>query len=265
MKCGLLLSIPYTREGTMKLHFHLVLVLIMLCAVGCAAPTASLKVGGDDTTISGFIVPVKETFEEETGSPLGVVRIKAGEELAQLDKGKIDAVVTTSTMKGLLQDAALQGLALSPAALHQVEVGKNSTVIFLHKDNRIKQMNQKQLRSVFTGKTRNWRQLGGPDREIVVVLDATTTAENEAFIKNILKGAPLAAKFRSVGSFEEVRKVVMETPWAIGIAPSGFIAPGVKIPKTPKVTSPVILVTKGKPSPLTESLIDILHDAAYIQ
>lgn len=75
----------------------------------------------------------------------------------------------------------------------------------------------------------------------------------------------MVAKFRSADSYEEVRKAVMETPGAIGIAPSGFIAPGVKVPKTPKVSSPVILVTKGKPSPLTNKLIDILKDAAYIQ
>ncbi|WP_243370603.1 substrate-binding domain-containing protein [Geotalea sp. SG265] len=248
----------------MKRYFRAALVPILLYAGGCAAP-ATLKVGGDDTTISGFLLPVKETFEEETKVPLAIIQIKPGEELALLNEAKVDAVMATGSLKDLLHDAAQKGVVVPTASLHQVAVGKNSTVIFLHKGNRIKQLNQKQLRSIFTGKTRNWHQLGGPDREIVVVWDGTSAAENEAFIKGILKDAPIAAKFRSVGSFEEVRKVVMETPGAIGIAPSGFIAPGVKVPKTPKVSSPVILVTKGNPSPLTDKLIGILKDAAYIQ
>lgn len=249
----------------MKPFFLLVLVLTTFCVTGCAAPVASLKVGGDDATISGFILPVKDAFEEETNTRLNVVGTRPGEELALLHQGKIDALISTSSLKDLLQGAARQGINLPPSSLHQVSVGKNNTVILLHKGNRVRQLSRKQLWSVFTGRIRNWRQLGGPDREIVVVWDGSSASENEAFIKNILRGDPVAANFRSVGSFEEVRKVVMDTPGAIGIAPSGFIAPGVKIPKTPKVTSPVILVTKGNPSPPAKKLIDILHDAAFIQ
>ncbi|ACM19906.1 ABC transporter, periplasmic substrate-binding lipoprotein [Geotalea daltonii FRC-32] len=249
----------------MKPHLLLTLLLITFWTGGCAGPATTLKVGGDDANISGFLIPVKETFEEETKTSLSIMQIEPGEELVQLVEGNVDAIIATSSLKELLQEAALKRLTLPPASLHMVEVGSNRTVIFLHKNNRIKQLNQKQLKSIFTGKIRNWRQFGGPDQEIIIVWDSTSAAENEAFLKKILKESPMAAKFRSADSYEEVRKSVMETPGAIGIAPSGFIAPGVKVPKTPKVSSPVILVTKGKPSPLTNKLIDILKDAAYIQ
>lgn len=249
----------------MKSCLYLAILFITICAGGCAAPTKTLKVGGDDAIISGFLMPVKETFEEETKTSLSIVQVKPGQELVELASGDVDAIIATTSFKELQQEAAQKKIFLSPASLYKAEVGKNSTVIFLHKSNKIKQLSQKQLKSIFTGKFNNWRQLGGADQEIVVVWDASSAAENEAFIRKILKDSPVVAKFKSVDSYEEARKVVMDTPGAIGVAPSGFIAPGVRVPKTPNISAPVIIVAKGSPSPLFKRLIEILKDAAYIQ
>lgn len=249
----------------MKSLVRLVIAGSCFAAAGCAAPATSLNVGGDETTISGFILPVKETFEEENQVLLKVKEIKPGEELLELYAGKVDAIIATSSLQELLDEAAVKKINIDRASLHQVEVGQNRTIILLNKRNKIKTLSQKQLKGIFTGKFSNWRQLGGTNEEIIVVWDSSSASENDDFVGKILNDAPVVAKFKSANGYEEVRKMVTALPGAIGIAPSGFIAPGVKIPKTPKVTSPVILVAKKTTSPLVKNLIDLLKDASYIQ
>lgn len=254
----------------MKQYLYLTLLLLTLYAGGCAGHAKNvqpqpLRVGGDDAVISSFLQPVKETFEEETKTPLEMIQLKPADALRELNSGGVDAIIAANTLKELLHEAELKKVLVAPGSLFKAEVGRNRTVVLLHKNNRIKKLSQKQLKSIFTGKVTNWHQLGGPDQEITVVWEATAAAENHAFTRNILKDSPLLANFRAVESFEDVRKAVIETPGAIGIAPSGFIAPGVKVPQTPAVSAPVIIVAKGTPSPQMKMLIDILKDAAYIQ
>jgi phosphate transport system substrate-binding protein len=237
----------------------------MLCVAGCAAPEKSVRVGGEEGTLSGIIVPVKETYEEDCGITLNIVKSRPGLELVDLEKGSVEMIVAMQPLQQLIQEAAREKVVLKPESLRQFEVGKTSTVVFLHKKNRVRKLTKKQIKSIFTGKIRNWKQLGGANREIVLVWNNVAQAENDIFVKELLEGAPLGGKTLLAENFEEVRAKVMSTPGAIGIAPYGFKAPGVKIPNSPAIDSSVIAVTMGEPTPGTKKLIELLKDAAFIQ
>lgn len=243
-----------------------IIALCIGCAAGCAPSGKVLRVGGEDGSISGFVLPVKETFEEENaGVTLEIVRSRPGNELADLEKGVVDVVVSVQSLADLVRAAADEKVVIDPAGLRSTEVGKNDTVIFLNRKNSIKKLTKKQLRSIFAGRITNWKQLKGANRAIVVVWNLEAEAENDMFVKDILGGASFAPKLLTVNSYDEVRKRVMETPGAIGIAPSGYIAAGVRVPKAPVVSSPVIVVTKGEPTPNVKKLTDILKDMALLQ
>ena len=65
-------------------------------------------------------------------------------------------------------------------------------------------------------------------------------------------------------SMEEVRKMVMGTPGAIGIGPNGLIGAGMRVPKSPTVESSVVFITKGEPSPKVLKLIELIKDVEFI-
>lgn len=228
-------------------------------------PVKSVRIGGEEVVIGGFITPVKETFEEENGADLSIVHSGPGEELIDLAKGKVDAVVSTQSLSVLAEEAAREKVLIDPATLQQFDVGKNDTVVFLNRKNRVKKLTRKQLKAIFTGKVGNWKQVGGANRPIVIVWNSADPAENEVFVREILKESPVAKKLKSVGSYEDVRSRVMATPGAIGIAPRDFVSAMVKVPKTPVVESKVILVTRGEPTPDVKRLLDLLKDAQFIQ
>jgi phosphate transport system substrate-binding protein len=165
----------------------------------------------------------------------------------------------------LIRAAAEEKVTVDPARLNTVEVGKNDSITFLNKKNNIKKLTRKQLKGIFSGKITNWKQLHGDNRAIVVVWNQLAAAENEIFIRDILGDEPFAPKLLPVYTYEEVRKMVMETPGAIGVAPSGYIVSGLNVPTAPRVSSPVIVVTKGEPSPWVKNLTDLLKDMAFLQ
>ncbi len=263
----------YCFSGAMLLCF-------LVCAAGCAtspgggragsedAATNSgkvVRVGGEDAAINGFVVPVQETFEEENGLALTMVRSRPGKELVDLEAGKVDVVVSEQPLADLVREAATERVVIDPTLLRQVEIGRNSTVIFLHRKNRVRKLTKKQLKAIFTGRLTNWKKFGGADQHIVVVWNIAAAAENETFSREILDGAPLVAKVVPVSSYEEVRTRVMSTPGAIGIAPRGLIGATVKVPQTPVVAAPVIMVTRGEPVPAVQKLMDLLKDVQDIQ
>jgi phosphate transport system substrate-binding protein len=241
-------------------------IACLVFAAGCAPSSKILRVSGEDAAISGFVIPAKEVFEEENrGITLDIVHGKPGSELFDLEQGKVDAIVSVQTLADLVNAAVGEKVAINPAELRVIEVGKNDTVFFLNRKNSIKKLTKKQLKSIFAGKITNWKQLHGANRAIVVVLNSAAAAENEMFLRDILGQEEFAAKQLTTGSFEEVRNLVMETPGAIGVAPSGYIVAGVNVPKAPRTSSPVIVITKGAPSAHVSHLTDILKDMALLQ
>lgn len=228
-------------------------------------PVKLLRVGGEEGAIGGFILPVKETFEEENRADLSVILSAPGEELIDLAQGRVDAVVSTVSLPVLLAAAAKEKVLIDPASLQQFEVGKNDTVILINRKNRVKNLTTKQLKAIFTGKIGNWKLVGGANKPIVIVWNSAASSEKEVFQKEILRGASFTDKLKSVGSYDEVRSSVMATPGAIGIVPRGFVSKTVKVPKTPLVESKVIIVTKGEPTPDVKKLLELLKDAQFIQ
>jgi phosphate transport system substrate-binding protein len=219
-----------------------------------------IRIGGEEGAIGGFILPVKETFEEENDAILSIIKGGQGRDLADLDSGAVDAVVSTQPLSELVAEAARE----APAGLRQFAIGRNDMVVFLNKKNRVKKLTRSQLKAIFTGKIANWKQLGGPNRPIVIVWNSASAAENDGFVREVLKEADIAKKAKNVDCYEDVRTRVMETPGAIGIAPSGFVSSTVKVPKTPVVESQVIMVTKGEPKPEVKKLLELLRDVQLL-
>ena len=231
--------------------------------VPVAAPAQVVRIGGEDAALSGFVLPVKDAYQEENGIELSITRCLPGKELVDLEQRTVDVIVATKSLRDLMREAGRNTVTIDPASLREVEIGKNDTVVFLNKQSRIKRLTKKQLKAIFTGRITRWRKVGGANREIVVFWNKAS-AENDAFIKDILDGAPISAAAVPVGSYEELRKRVTETPGAIGVAPRGFVARGIRVPKTPTVTSSVVMVTKGEPSPAVRKLMDLLKDVQYL-
>jgi len=93
--------------------------------------------------------------------------------------------------------------------------------IILHRDNLVRELTREQVVAIYTGKTRNWAELGGPDRTITVVNKSASHSTLELFLDHFdLENAQVEAD-TIIGDNEQGVKTVAGTPGAIGYVSIG--------------------------------------------
>jgi phosphate transport system substrate-binding protein len=142
------------------------------------------------------------------------------------------------------------------------EIGRDRIAVFVHRDNPVGAMTKAQLRDLFTGKVRNWKEVGGPDLPVKVFLSSPGSGTRATFQKLALDGAEYsqqATDFRSsLASVSEVGK----DRGGIGIAGPTLlddVRTPVRIASAPAVERPIALVTVGRPSDAAQKVIEHLR------
>ena len=158
------------------------------------------------------------------------------------------AAINLFAVESGIEHARKRGVVIDPASLHRQQVAMSSLVVFTNKTNPVIRLNKEQLKGIFTGRITNWQEVGGEDREIVVLWGTETNFLNPLFQKTILDGEKITSRALEAGDHYELRQLVMEIPGGIAINTSGLIMPKIKVPKIPLIPLPIIAVTKGEPS-----------------
>ncbi|AJE04331.1 substrate-binding domain-containing protein [Geobacter pickeringii] len=233
------------------------LLLIMTAAAGAHAE--EMKVGGGGAPVDCILKPVKEHFEKASGISLNLVYSSATMSFRQLVNGELDASTAGLPYADLLAAARKENIIVNdPAAYIPTTIGKGKIYTIVHRDNPVKELSREQLKGIFTGKITSWKEVGGSDAPIIVVLSKINPATNAAYRKLALDDAPYSTDILDAGRFEDLRDKVASTPEAIGFGPVTMLDGTVKTVGTPEFSRPIILITKGKPSPAAQKLIDFI-------
>lgn len=245
----------------MKLtRFATIFALGLSCSIASAATVQEVKIGGGGAACKGFVAPLAEAFQAETGIKMTITPTSPVQGLIDLSAGALDVAVAAVPFDDMVAGAVASGLTLDPEKFTVTGVGTNHTLVFLHKTNHVSVLSKEQLKAIFTGKIRNWKEVGGADREIIVVWGSGTPGQNELFTRQVLDGEKVAASAKVARNYEKIKEIIELTPGTIGIDPQGFVSATTNNPKTPAVTSPVITVTKGKPGPELEKLHKFIRE-----
>jgi phosphate transport system substrate-binding protein len=138
------------------------------------------------------------------------------------------------------------------------QVGLNRTAVFVHPSNKVDKLSKDQLKGIFTGKTTNWKDVGGDDKDIIVVWGKGTPGQNAQFQREILEGAEIAKDILDTTNYAKIKESVSATPEAVGIDPFGLADASVKVVEAPVLTSPILAITQGKPSAKVQKLLDYI-------
>jgi phosphate transport system substrate-binding protein len=128
------------------------------------------------------------------------------------------------------------GTGINQAAAKAVDIGNSDITAPTHPelhDNRVavigfavvanpaitvKNLTKKQIQDIFTGKTTNWNQVGGPDQKIVVVNRPRSSGTRAVFVKTVMNGTPVNESGLTEDATGTVVSVVKQTPGAISYA-----------------------------------------------
>jgi ABC-type phosphate transport system substrate-binding protein len=119
-------------------------------------------------------------------------------------------------------DETMQEMANKGANLVVTPIAKEGFVFLLHKDNPINSLTQEQLRDIFSGKVKNWKELGGLDEPIVPV-HRNWDSGSQTAILDFMGDVPLTdmAEDDSIKVALSMGDMV-ETVWTTGTGAIGY-------------------------------------------
>jgi phosphate transport system substrate-binding protein len=219
-----------------------------------------IKVGaGAGAPTENILKPVKEPFEKATGMQLAIVSAGVKAALQDLESGTIDAAAAGLAFSDWLNFMKKEGAEVKdPSIFNPVAVGKDRIVVILNKENQVSKLSKEQLQKIFSGEIESWKDAGGSYTPILIAWGQLQQGTNSTFIKQIMDGKPIAKDILAVSSANDVRNTVVANPTAIGFGPGGIVNDTIKTPEIPDISRDITLVTKGKPSPKVQKLIDFI-------
>jgi phosphate transport system substrate-binding protein len=111
---------------------------------------------------------------------------------------------------------------------YRVAVALDGIAVFLNKSNPVSALTIAQLKDIYTGKITNWKELGGPDKPIVVISRETNSGTYECFTQFVLGKDKMLEKTEYVNSNPQAHARVSTTEGAIGYVGLGFVDEKVK-------------------------------------
>lgn len=233
-----------------------------------SAQAQTLEVSGSTVVVKDTVQAAASAIKEATGVEVKTVAMGSGRGLVALIEGKTGLAAISESLEEATASARkviaeTGSKAAIPANLVFHEVGRDRVVVFMHRDNPVNALTRSQLKDIFTGKTRNWKELGGADLPVRVFLSSPGSGTRAVLQKVALDGdefSPGATDFRtSLAAIIEVSKdkggIAAAGPSLLDDAKTSNL----KITAAPPIERPIALVSVGKPGESAQKVIDYLR------
>lgn len=144
--------------------------------------------------------------------------------------------------------------------LQEIVICYDGITIVVHPQNPINNLSLKQIRDIFSGKIKNWKELGWVDRRIDAVSREEGSGTRGSFEELVMRSEDIDDGIMVQDSNGSVKEVIATDPYAIGYISLGLVDSRVKAlsvdgiepslknikNKTYKVIRPFIYLSKGK-------------------
>lgn len=193
----------------------------LLLASPALAGTPLKCVGSTTITNVIFTADIKKEISEKTGVDVEAIGSSSGAGFKDLLEGKVACSMSTNTLEALMSKA---GLASNPGIkVHQL--GSDQVVPIVHRNNSVKtkSLTKEQWAGIYSGKIKNWSEVGGPDLPIVVVISADEgSATRQEVQKDIMGGAAYPDNVRKSTTTKDEVLAVAATMGAVGAVGKGL-------------------------------------------
>jgi phosphate transport system substrate-binding protein len=188
-------------------------ILTIASAFASAPASADVKVHGATTVTFGLMRPHKAAIEKTAGVDLTILPSSTSRGLTDLAQGRADIAMLAEP----LETAADSVNQKQPGAVKTEElVGKhvgNAYVEFIiHPSNPVTKLSKEQLAGLFSGKIKNWSEVGGANQPVLLIGEPTSSPHK--MIKDAL-ATSYPADMRTVQNTNQTAVIVAQAPGAL--------------------------------------------------
>jgi phosphate transport system substrate-binding protein len=209
---------------TMKKQIWMVAMLIIAISGFAFMPAPKkITVKGSDTMVILAQKWAEVYMKSHAGTIIQVTGGGSGTGISALINGSTDICNASRPMK----QSEMNKLKDRYASLGvEIPCAKDGVTIFLNEANPVKELTIKQLSNIFSGKTKNWKEVGGPDQDIKLYGRENSSGTYVFFKDNVVK-ADYAASCQTLPGTAAVVNAVSKDKYGIGYGGAAY-AQGVK-------------------------------------
>lgn len=104
----------------------------------------------------------------------------------------------------------------------EYKVALDGLSVYVNAENPVSKLTLEQLELIFTGKIRNWKEVGGPDAPITLYSRENTSGTYEFFKEHVLKGKDFAASAQTMPGTAAVLQAVAKDKNGIGYGGAAY-------------------------------------------
>jgi phosphate transport system substrate-binding protein len=165
---------------------------------------------------STSVQPFAELLAEDyiSHNPQSHIYVQGGGSTAGIEAVRTHAANIGMSSRSLLPDEK---------DLYALTIAKDAIAIIVNPKNPIQNLSLEQVRQVFSGKIKNWRELGAPPHPIVLVNREEGSGTRESFQKFVMGKEEISLESLVQDSNGAIRQVVSSNPYAIGYISLGLV------------------------------------------
>lgn len=183
----------------------------------CLAETLTLQ--GSSTFASSLMVPYQRDVEAATGHTLKVFPSKSSMGLIALLEGRADLAMISASLESEVEYLRVTRSDLPYQLLRSFLISKVRVAFAVNPGNPLRSATMKKIRQVLRGEVENWRELGGPDLPIQVVLVSDGGGVTRTIEAALFAGQSIAPRHTIKANFgSDVPKIVEQNRGALGLA-----------------------------------------------
>ncbi len=250
-------------------------VIIGLALVLVLSLSAGMAMAGQKITITGSttVLPVAQRAAEvfmktHPQVSISVAGTGSGDGIKSIIDGTADIGDASRDMK---KKEVARAKAKGVTPVRHV-VGLDCIVPVVHPSNPVSNLTLAQLAAIYTGKIKNWSQVGGLDKVIVVISRDSSSGTYEVWHKRVLKKARVRPDAQLQASNGAVATAVSGNKYAIGYVGIGYLTPRLKaltvngvaasaktaMDKSYPVARALYMFTRGQPTGAVKAFLDFI-------
>ena len=190
---------------------------IMTTAVWAHAGTITVK--GSDT----LVILAQKWAEVYMGTHANVkIQVTGGGSgvgFAALQNQTTDLADASRKIRSKEIEACLKSFGKRPT---EYKVCLDGLSVYVNEDNKVKELNLRQLEAIFTGKVRSWKEVGGQDAPITVYSRENSSGTYEFFKEHVLQGKDFAASAQTMPGTASLLQAVAKDKNGIGYGGAAY-------------------------------------------
>ena len=228
---------------------------ILLALALYSSATFAQKLKGSDTVLPLAQKEAENYMKTNKSAKVIVTGGGSGVGLAALVEGTTEIAMASRKMK-MSEKMKLQEAGKT---VKETIIAYDALAVVVNPANTVGQLTREQLEGIFTGKIKNWKEVGGADMQIVVYSRETSSGTYEFFKEHVMNNKNYASSVLSMPATGAIIQSVSQTKGAIGYVGLAYIEKDVKAIKVSydkgkTYTVPSLATAKDKTYPVIRPL-----------